>query len=55
MTEKLTEQGKAARSEYLREYGKKWRAANPGKVKASQIRYWNRKAEKAKQVKPESE
>lgn len=48
MTERLTEQGVEARNEYSREYQKKWRASNPDKVKAAQIRYWNRRAEKAK-------
>lgn len=48
MTEQLTEQGLEARNKYSREYLRKWRASNPDKVKATQIRYWNRRAEKAK-------
>lgn len=30
-----------------REYARKWRAANPDKVKAANERYWLKQAEKA--------
>lgn len=41
-----TEQIRAARAEYARNYRKK----HPEKVKAAQERYWLRKAEKAQQM-----
>lgn len=52
----MTEEAKAARREYKRnynranaekinEYQKKWRAANPEKVKAYNQSYWSKKAE----------
>lgn len=31
-------------AEARREYNRQWRKANPDKVKANQIRYWERKA-----------
>lgn len=31
-----------------REYYKRWRANNPDKVKASQAKYWTRKAEESR-------
>lgn len=33
-----------------REYYRQWRKKNPEKVKASQLRYWERKAQEGKQV-----
>lgn len=41
--EKLTNEGRQARAEYMR----KWRKANPDKVKESKDRYWNKKAKQA--------
>lgn len=41
----MTEEAKALR----REYEKKWRKANPEKVKAKNQRYWERKVERMKQ------
>jgi len=58
--EKLTEAGREARAQYVREYRKnateeqkqkrreyarEWRKNNPDKVKAARVRYWNKKAE----------
>lgn len=40
----MDETAKAARREYYR----RWRIANPDKVKATQQRYWLRKAEQLK-------
>lgn len=40
----MNETAKAARREYYR----RWRSANPDKVKATQQRYWMRKAEQLK-------
>lgn len=40
----MNETAKAARREYYR----RWRSANPEKVKATQQRYWMRKAEQLK-------
>ncbi|WP_294378965.1 phosphatase [uncultured Clostridium sp.] len=37
------------RKEYMRSYMKKWRAKNKDKVKASNERYWEKKATEAKQ------
>ena len=34
-----------------REYAKKWREANPDKVKAAQRRYWEKKAKDLQQEK----
>lgn len=34
-----------------REYAKKWRKANPDKVKAAQKRYWEKKAKDLQQEK----
>lgn len=34
-----------------REYAKKWREANPDKVKAAQKRYWEKKAKDLQQEK----
>ena len=34
-----------------REYAKKWREANPDKVKAAQKRYWEKKAKELQQEK----
>lgn len=45
--EKLTEAG---RQKYL-EYRRKWNRENRDKVKAAQLRYWNRLAEKEKEAK----
>ena len=53
----MTEEAKAKRNEYQREYYKKnrervleqkrkWARANKDKIKASLERYWHRKAEK---------
>lgn len=33
-------------NEKRREYYRAWRAANPEKVKAAQMRYWERKAQR---------
>lgn len=33
-------------AEARREYARRWRAANPDKVKAAQERYWLKRAEK---------
>lgn len=40
----LTESARAAK----REYEKKWRAANPDRVKAKNHRYWEKKATERK-------
>lgn len=37
----LTENAKAARAKYARE----WRKKNPDKVRATNARYWNKKAQ----------
>ncbi len=37
----LTESAKAARAKYARE----WRKKNPDKVRATNARYWNKKAQ----------
>lgn len=42
----MTEQAKAARREYKREWARK----NPDKVKAAQERYWNKRAEAAEKT-----
>ena len=42
MSVQLSAEARAARNEYYR----KWRAANPDKVRAKNMRYWERKAEK---------
>ena len=39
----LTEEAKKARNEYLR----RWRAANPDKLKAARQRYWEKRAARA--------
>ncbi len=33
----------------MREYARKWREANPDKVKAAQKRYWEKKAKELQQ------
>lgn len=40
MNERMSENAIRCRKEYL----KQWRANNPDKVKAAQMRYWNKKA-----------
>lgn len=40
MSEQLSEAARAARNEYYR----KWRAANPDKVREKNVRYWEKKA-----------
>lgn len=39
----MTEEARKLQREYLR----RWRAANPDKVKAARLRYWERRAVKA--------
>lgn len=39
----MTEEARKLQREYLR----RWRAANPDKVKAARLRYWERRAAKA--------
>jgi len=39
----LTEEARRLQREYLR----RWRAANPDKVKAARLRYWEKRAAKA--------
>lgn len=56
----LTEAGREARAEYLRnyrsglteeqkearrEYGREWRRKNPQKIRDARARYWNKKGE----------
>ena len=63
--ETLTPEGRQARAAYKkrydsnlteeqrekrREYARKWRKANPDKIKAIRIRYWNRQGEKLAQA-----
>lgn len=45
--EKMSDKALQAR----REYAKKWREANPDKVKAAQKRYWEKKAKDLQQEK----
>ena len=45
MTE-LTEKAKELR----REYARKWRAANPDKIRDAQRRYWERRAKEAEEI-----
>lgn len=45
--EKMSDEAVQAR----REYARKWRKANPDKVKAAQKRYWEKKAKELQQKK----
>lgn len=47
----MSDKAREAQREYLRE----WRKKNPDKVKAQSRRYWERKAEKLKQERADSE
>lgn len=40
----LSAAARDARRKYKREYMRKWRAANPDRVKANNARYWEKKA-----------
>lgn len=57
----MSDKAKAARKAYGREwrdkhhdhilnYSREWRALNPDKVKAAQIRYWERKAAESEET-----
>jgi hypothetical protein len=41
----LSQQARAKRCQYMREYMKKWRRKNPEKVREMNRRYWERLAE----------
>ena len=43
----ISEQGRQARTEYLRQ----WRRRNPERMRAYQMTYWERRAEKQKSEK----
>lgn len=43
---KLSENKTTSRKEYLKEYAKKWRKANPEKEKAIKARYYLKQAKK---------
>ena len=47
MTETMSDRAKASRAEYYR----RWRAANPDKVREKNRRYWERRAQKEKEGK----
>lgn len=49
----MTEEAKAAKREYLREYQKGWRKKNPHKAKEYQERYWMKKAQQAVKIEGE--
>lgn len=48
---KLSDAAKAARRAYKRE----WNKLNPDKVKAAQVRYWEKKAHRGKEVKDDEQ
>ena len=41
--------------EYKREYMRKWRAENPDKIKANNQRYWERRAQRRKEMDADAE
>lgn len=47
-------QYRAKNAERLRQYHKEWSRNNPDKVKAAQIRYWQKQGEKLTEAKGES-
>lgn len=46
MADNMSEAAREEQRKYKREYMRKWRAANPERVKANNARYWERKAAK---------